>query len=126
MSLHEIIEGIKNSDPKFDPIQQYEIIKKFIEGKRELNKEDLDKLTAATTFDNTWCKRFEDEDCRGPPVYEFEDWGCLDDPSHPLYSAVDHVWYCIDALKTGDEEVSKQDLLNAVNDVIDYLKKVLF
>ena len=88
--------------------------------------EDLNRLEVATIFYNAWCKEFEDKNCRGCPVYEFEDeWSCMSHPSHPFYSEVDHVWYCITALKNHDKEVSKQDLLDAVNEVIRYLKKVI-
>ena len=89
--MDELIEGIKNQNPRFDPIQQYKIIKKFIEEKEDLDKEDLKKLTVASIFDNTWCKKFEDRNCRGCPVYEFENWSCMDSPDHPLYSEIYHV-----------------------------------
>lgn len=83
-------------------------------------------LEVATILYNAWCKEFEDKNCEGCPAYEFEEgWSCINHPFHPFYSKIDHVWYSITALKDHDKEVSKQDLFNAVDQVIRYLKKVI-
>lgn len=138
MNLDDITEGLKKQTPKFDPLQQYEVIKKFVEDRGELNVEDLDKLEVATVFDNLWCREYEDKDCEGCPVQKFEEgwgdcasgryhgYGCSSSSElHPFYERIDRVWYCITALKDHDEEVRKRDLFNAVNDVIHYLRKTI-
>ncbi|MCP8315918.1 MAG: hypothetical protein H3Z51_03530 [archaeon] len=128
MNLDDIIEDFRKQNPRFDPLQHYEVIKKFVEEKEHLSLEDLDRLEFATIFDNVWCREYEDKDCEGCPVHEYEKgWGSCIGVSgghHPFYEKIDYVWYCITALKNHDEEVSKRDLLNAVNDVIRYLKIV--
>jgi hypothetical protein len=137
MNVDDVIEDLKKQNPRFDSLQQYEVIKKFIEDKQQLSDKDLNKLEVATIFDNVWCRDYEDKDCEGCPVCKFEKgWGdcasgrfygqgCVSGQLHPFYEKIDHVWHCITALKNHDKKVRKRDLLNAVNDIIHYLKKAI-
>jgi hypothetical protein len=106
-----------------------------VEGKDRLSMDDLKKLEIATIISNKWCEEFENVDCEGCPLYEAEGqacweityggYGCVDASHHPFYKKVDHVWYCIRALEEpGQDEVNKQDLLDAIDSVIDYLERI--
>jgi len=137
MNFDDIIEGFNKQNPRFDPLQQYEAIKKFVEAKKQLNLVDLNKLEVATIFDNVWCREYEDEDCESCPVCKYEEgWGdcatgrfhglgCVSGELHPFYEKIHGVWDYINALKNQDDEISKRDLLNAVDDIISYLKQAI-
>jgi len=118
------------------PIQQYKTLRNFVERKESLEAEDLKKLEIAISSSNKWCMKFEKKDCKGCPLYEAEGlacyeiyysgYGCVDiNNKHPFLDKVEHVRYCIEALKENSEEISKQDLLNAIDEVIRYLERTL-
>ena len=43
----------------------------------------------------------------------------------PFFRLVDYAQYCLKCLMEGCEEISREDLLKAIDDIIDYLETVV-
>ena len=111
-----------------------------MERREELTEEDLDKLNEAMMIYNKWCDVYKD--CKGCPIYKFEGQECgvhcygvegyvesrclvPAATATPFFELVDYAQYCLECLMEGCEEISREDLLKAIDDIINYLEMVI-